>query len=171
MGSYVREKIVFDADSLSSIPGYMLIPKGLTGPGPTLLCLHGHGPGKDPVVGITTPQAGLSQEAMEDLIRRNNYDYARQFAERGYLTFTFDFRCFGERAHTSPDLYGRDPCNIHFIRGALLGMNLLSLDIADTFRAVDYLLTRPEVDHSRIGCVGLSFGGTMTLWAPRWISA
>lgn len=165
MGSYTREKIVFDADAGSSIPCYMLIPKGLTGPGPTLLCLHGHGPGKDAVVGITTPRPGMSQEAMEDVIRQHNYDYGRQFAERGYVTFTFDFRCFGERAHSSPDLFGRDACNVHFIRGALLGTSLLSLHIADTLRAIDYLLTRPEVDHNRIGCVGLSFGGTMTMWA------
>lgn len=165
MGSYVREKVIFDADALSSVPGYMLIPKKLSSPGPALLCLHGHGPGKDPVVGITTPRGGLSQEAMEGVIRRSNYDYARQFAERGYVTFTFDFRCFGERVDASPDIYGRDPCNVHFIRGALIGTNLLSLDIADTQRAVDYLLTRPEVGHNRIGCVGLSFGATMTMWA------
>lgn len=165
MGSYVREKVIFDADAHSSVPGYILIPKSLTGPGPAILCLHGHGPGKDPIVGITTPREGYTQEAMEECIRQHNYDYARQFAEQGYVTFTFDFRCFGERAHTSFDLHGRDRCNVHFIRGSLLGINLLALHIADCARAVDYLLTRPEVDHGRIGCLGLSFGGTMTLWA------
>ena len=162
MGGYVREKVVFDADAHSSVPGYIQIPKELTGPTRALLCLHGHGPGKDPVVGITTPRGNLSQEDMERIIAQHNYDYARQFVERGYITFTFDFRCFGERGDT---LHGADPCNIHFIRGALLGINLLTLDIADTHRAVDYLLTRPEVDPTRIGSVGLSFGGTMTLWA------
>ena len=165
MGSYVREKVVFDADPHSSIPGYILIPKALKGPGPAILCLHGHGPGKDPVVGITEPRTGYTREAMESCIQQHNYDYARQFVERGYVTFTFDFRCFGERAHTSFDLFGRDPCNVHFIRGSLLGINLLSMAIADTFRAVDYMLTRPEIDHARIGCLGLSFGGTMTMWA------
>lgn len=165
MGSYVREKAIFDADEGSSIPAYVLVPKGQAAPLPAILCLHGHGPGKDPIAGITAPRHGYTQEAMQDCIRVHNYDYARQFAERGYVTLTFDFRCFGERANTSPDIYGRDPCNVHFMRGSLVGINLLALDIADTARALDYLLTRPEVDRRRIGCMGLSFGGTMTLWA------
>lgn len=29
----------------------------------------------------------------------------------------------------------------------------------DDIRTVDYLLTRPEVDPKRIGCVGISMGG------------
>lgn len=165
MGNYVREKVIFDADSWSSIPGYVLIPKRLTGPAPTLLCLHGHGPGKDPVAGVTTPRPGLPQKAMEDAIRRQNSDYGRQFAERGYVTFAFDFRCFGERGHVSPDLHGRDSCDVHFIRGIMLGINLLALHLADIARSIDYLQTRPEVDRDRIGCMGLSLGGAMTLFA------
>jgi len=164
MGSYIREKIIFDADHYSSIPGYILIPKGLSGPAPAVICFHGHGPGKDAVVGITTPREGYTEDAMRQVIAQHNYDYAHQFAKKGFITFTFDFRCFGERAHTSFELYGRDRCNVHFIRGSLLGINLLALDIADCHRAIDYLITRSEIDPCRIGCFGLSFGGTMSMW-------
>ncbi len=31
-------------------------------------------------------------------------------------------------------------------------------------KAIDYLQGRSEVDPDRIGCMGLSFGGTMTTW-------
>jgi len=37
--------------------------------------------------------------------------------------------------------------------------------VYDAMRALDYLLTRPEVDGSRVGCVGISGGGTTTLHA------
>ena len=38
----------------------------------------------------------------------------------------------------------------------------------DDIRTVDYLLTRPEVDPKRIGCVGLSVGGLRSATWPRW---
>ncbi len=164
-GSYVREKVIFDSDPHSSVPAYLLVPKNLTEPAPAVLCLHGHGPGKDVVAGVTSADKCCSEEEKQKWIEEHNYDYARQFAERGYVTLTFDFRCFGERADTTCQLHGRDPCNLHFIRGALLGINLLTLNTHDTLQAVDYLHERPEVDIDRIGCVGLSFGGTMTMWA------
>jgi hypothetical protein len=164
MGDYVRQKIVFDSDPLSSVPGYLLIPKRLTRPSRALLCLHGHGPGCCAVAGVVEPRPDFSVEQVRDSIRQHNYDYAVQFAKRGYVAFTFDYRCFGERREAGFSLYGRDLCNVHFIRGSVLGINLLALNIHDTFRALDYLCERPEVDPERIGCVGLSFGGTMTLW-------
>jgi dienelactone hydrolase len=33
----------------------------------------------------------------------------------------------------------------------------------DGMRTIDYLATRADVDVSRVGCVGCSFGGTMTM--------
>jgi dienelactone hydrolase len=44
------------------------------------------------------------------------------------------------------------------------GFELLALDLWDGMRAIDYLQSRPEVDADRIGCIGLSFGGTMTAY-------
>ena len=44
----------------------------------------------------------------------------------------------------------------------LIGQDLTHYRIWDGMRAIDYLLTRPEVDPERIGCCGHSGGGTLT---------
>ncbi|MGH9327280.1 MAG: alpha/beta hydrolase family protein [Terriglobia bacterium] len=46
----------------------------------------------------------------------------------------------------------------------LLGEDLTHYRIWDCMRAIDYLLTRPEVDPKRIGCAGHSGGGTLTMF-------
>ncbi len=84
--------------------------------------------------------------------------------KRRYVTMAVDWRAFGERRDGRDPYPGRDPCNVHFIRGSLLGLNMLTLNIWDGMKAIDYLQSRPEVDGNRIGCMGLSGGGTMTTW-------
>ena len=46
----------------------------------------------------------------------------------------------------------------------LLGSQFAQYRVWDGIRAVDYLLSRPEVDPERIGCTGQSGGGTMTMY-------
>lgn len=150
---YWREKVVFNSQEDVSIPAYILIPKGIekNGKAKALLCLHGHGRGKDDVVGIVSDDVERQQN-----IRPLNYDYARQFAKRGYVVLAPDAICFGERGDIS--------CGWAFTSGLLLGKVLVGLRVWDAMRAIDYLQSRSEVDKERIGCVGLSWGGTHTIY-------
>ena len=96
-------------------------------------------------------------------IERLNYDYGLQMAQKGFVTIAIDWRGFGERSEG--DIFdARDECNINFIRSALTGYNLLALDVFDGMRCIDYLCSLDCVDSENIGCMGLSFGGTMTTW-------
>lgn len=155
----IRERVVFDSEEHMSVPCVVLKPIDMPndGTGPAILCSHGHGPfGKEPVAGNAT------SGALRDNIARHNYSYAEQMARRGFLTISPDLRCFGERADGDDPFPGRDRCNVHFVRGAILGIYTLTLNIWDMMRCVDYLESRPEVDSDRIGMMGLSQGGTMT---------
>jgi dienelactone hydrolase len=152
---YVREKVIFDSEPGVAVPAYLLLPKGLPAgrPAPALLCLHGHGRGKDDVVGLAPTLKERQQR-----IRPYNYDYGHQFAERGYIVLAPDARQFGERAADGMS------CTWAMTAGLLLGKVLVGLRVWDALRALDYLQTRPEVDPARLGCVGLSWGGTHTLY-------
>lgn len=44
------------------------------------------------------------------------------------------------------------------------GRTLMGERLWDVLRCVDYLATRDDVDHERLGCAGLSLGGEMAMW-------
>jgi dienelactone hydrolase len=155
----IRERIVFDSEEWMSVPCVVLRRPDMPqdGTGRAIICSHGHGPyGKEPVAGNkTTPE-------LRDNIDRHHYNYGEEMARRGFLTLCPDLRVFGERSDGSDPYPGSDKCNVHFVRGAIMGIYTLTLNIWDMMRCVDYLQTRPEVDPERIGMMGLSQGGTMT---------
>jgi dienelactone hydrolase len=47
----------------------------------------------------------------------------------------------------------------------MLGQTLIGWRVWDVMRTVDYIEARPDVDASRVGCIGISGGGTATLFA------
>lgn len=150
---YTREKIIFNPDAFSSIPAYILIPDSASAdnPAPAVLCAHGHGIGKDGAVGI-----------VDDYQKQ----YAVELAQRGFVTLAPDWRCFGERKDRDEWVRrpGRDGCNVAYLALGYFGYQLLQLNISDGQKCLDYLQSRPEVDGSRLGCMGCSFGGTMTTY-------
>ena len=158
----VRERVIFDSEAHMSVPCTLLRPADMpaTGHGRAIICSHGHGPfGKEPVAGnATTPELRAN-------IAMHHYNYGEEMARRGFLTLCPDLRVFGERDDGGTPYPGRDKCNVHFIRGMILGIYTLTLNIWDMKCCVDYVQTRPEIDPERIGMMGLSQGGTMTTFA------
>ena len=53
-------------------------------------------------------------------------------------------------------------------RGWLVGWNFARFRIWDAIRAVDYVLTRKEIDGTRLGVMGTSGGGTMSAYMQAW---
>jgi len=158
-GDLIRERVVLDTEAHMSIPCWVLRPKDMASDrsNPAILCSHGHGPyGKETVAGMRS-SAGHEQD-----IASANYDYGVQMARAGFLTLSPDLRVFGERRDGPDPFPGRDPCNVNYVKGTLLGINTLTLNIWDMKCCVDYMQSRPEVDPERIGMMGLSQGGTMT---------
>ncbi|MHB9071648.1 MAG: alpha/beta hydrolase [Sedimentisphaerales bacterium] len=158
----VKRRVIIDTEEDMSVAALVYIPTSARKkPCPAILCNHGHGKfAKDSVMGI---RSGNEPERNAE-IAAFNYDYGLQMAKRGYVTMAIDYMGFGERADGGVPYPDRDKCNVHFIRGNLMDLNLLTLNIRDAQRCLDYLCSLKFVDAGRIGTMGLSFGGTMTTW-------
>lgn len=155
--TWIREHVVFNSEAYACVAAIVLTPKALKKGerAAGILCCHGHSTGKGSLIGLTE----------DDFKNRNNYQktLARQLTQRGYVTISPDFRGFGERRPSSEWTRGRDSCNCLHVGFGYLGFQLLALHIMDARRTLDYLQTRPDVDPERLGCIGVSFGGTMTM--------
>ena len=156
-----RQSVILRAAGVTELPIYLLTPKGARdGTRPGIVALHGHGPfGHDSVVGIdSTPERAENIEAA-------NYDFGRQLVRQGYVVVAPCFTPFGRRLDSTEAYKGNDACAIAFVRMQLLGRNLMSENLRDALWAVEFLARNSAVDAARIGCVGLSYGGRMTMLA------
>lgn len=148
-GSYVRQKVYYDVEEGDRVPAYICLPKNLIEPAPVVYCHHQHNGefdmGKSEVVGL----AGNPDQA-----------YAAELAERGYVTFSPDAICFEEREGAGQwyELSTR----------LVQGKTLMAKVLHDIRVGIDYLETRNEVDSSKLGFIGHSYGGRMALWAPAF---
>ena len=132
---YRIENILVD-----SLPGFELninlyVPSEIAAPAPAVLCPTGH--------------SGKESPHYQEL--------AQGICRMGCVALIYDCLGRGERSAG----------NEHFDVGTqcvMLGRNLLRYFVWDSRRALDFLLTRPEVDPGRIGCTGTSGGGRTTIF-------
>jgi hypothetical protein len=133
---YRIQRIVFESRPGLPVTANVYVPDG-DGPFPLVLCPVGHwGRGKN------EPEAAARSHAL---------------AKLGTITITYD--PFGQEERKIPG-NGHDE---HW-RLVLTGHTNMSIMVWDTVRALDYMLTRDDVDPTRIACTGASGGGLNTLY-------
>lgn len=151
-GTYAQSLVRYQTEPGVAASAWLLVPHAAqAGPVSGVLALHGHGRGKDNVVGRWP--AGDAEA--EDGVRVHHYDYARQLARRGYVVLAPDARGFGERA--------ADGCHVSGLLSLYYGRPVAGQRLWDDRRSLDLLAGLPQVDSDRLGCVGLSEGGKRTL--------
>ncbi len=157
---YTRTPVTFRTrEDLSSF-GYLLVPEGLAGKVPAVICLPGHGRGVDDIVGI--------DEDGKDRDHDDGYqhDFAVQCVRRGYVTLATELIGFGYRRDPAARKAGSGSSSCQPSAGAalMLGETMAGWRAWDTMRAIDLLELRPEVDPNRIALMGISGGGTVILY-------
>lgn len=145
--TYSRRKLLYQSEAGEYVSSYLLVPKNISGRVPTILCPH------------QTTQAAKKEPV--GMAGDPTMHTALHLVKRGYITFTWDALCFGERHDPASGHYGDA---IPFYRRHPQ-WSLLGKMIWDLSRGIDYLETLDVVDATRVGCVGHSHGGLTTLFA------
>lgn len=160
LATHRREALLFDSRPALTVFAYLLTPKQARQPLPVVICLPGHGRGVDDIVGIgpdgrdRTKKVGYA------------FDYAVQVVEHGMAALAMEPLGFGCRRDPDARKKGDEASSCQPAAGAalLLGETMAGWRSWDVIRACDWIATRPELDASRIGCMGISGGGTVTLY-------
>lgn len=136
--AYVQKRIRYLSEGNDWVPAYLLMPKR-EGPLPAMLCLH------------QTTRLGKGEPAgiggLPDL------HYAQELAERGYVAIAPDYPSFGD--------YKIDAYALGYVSATMKGIH-------NHRRAVDLLVSMPEVDARRIGVIGHSLGGHNSLFVAAF---
>ncbi|MCC5936485.1 MAG: acetylxylan esterase [Lunatimonas sp.] len=148
---FLLEHVVFESQPGFYVTSTLFIPKGIRGKAPVVIFCSGH-----------------AQEAY----RSATYQHMiLNLVYKGFIVFAFDPVGQGERLEyfdpaTNESTIG-GPTKQHSYPGAqafIAGTSQATYMIWDGIRAVDYLLTRKEVDPARIGITGRSGGGTQSAY-------
>jgi cephalosporin-C deacetylase-like acetyl esterase len=155
------EKVLFESRPGCLVTAHLYLPTTGPGPHPAVVGSCGHS------------EAGKLEPVYQA--------YGHRLAAAGLATLIFDPISQGERDQYAgiTDRSGIDGCcQAHNMMGKqleLLGDWFGAWRTWDGRRALDYLLSRPEVDPRRIGVTGNSGGGTLATWLwatdPRFAMA
>lgn len=144
--NYRLEHLLLDLNGTELVPAYLAIPMHAPKPAPVVLYNHAHGGdyalGKDELI-----------QSRKELLPLS---YLDELTQRGFAVLCIDHWLFGERS-------GR--CELDFVKESLWhGRVVWGMMVYDSLKAIDYIQTREELDHTRIGTLGLSMGSTMVWW-------
>lgn len=149
-GQYRIENIVFESFPKVYVTANLYLPTSGKPPYPAILAPVGHS------------DNGKAYHYYQHLYQN--------LARQGYVVLSYDPFGQGERLQyidpkTGQSLYG--PTGEHSQAGrpmVLMGESFALYCAWDGIRGLDYLVSRPEVDGTRLGCTGQSGGGTMTMY-------
>jgi dienelactone hydrolase len=144
--AYVLETLLLDLNGLEAVPAYFVRPVEGAGRRPVVLYNHAHG--LDYELGKNELLVG--RDALQDP------PYAEALTRKGYAALCLDAWGFGERR-------GRPESEI-FKEMLWSGQVMWGMMVYDSLRAIDYLVSRSDVDPGRLGTMGLSMGSTMAWW-------
>jgi len=143
---YVLEQWRLDLNGLEPVPALVARPRAGQGRRPAVLFNHSHGGGY--TIG--------KKEFVDSRSYLQPEPYAKTLTDLGYVGVAIDAWVFGERSHATEE----DTFKAMLWEGRVLW----GMMVYDSLRALDWMVTRPDVDPARIATLGMSMGSTAAWW-------
>ncbi|QHT71853.1 hypothetical protein GXP67_01835 [Rhodocytophaga rosea] len=182
---YTQYLVRYNVNALQQTEAFLLVPDNLTKSAPAVIALHDHGGfyfyGKEKHT-LTDNRPQILVDYIKNLYEGRTY--ADELAKRGYVVLCPDVLYFGSQKldldkmpsltkENFPDLQSADEATRIKAFNKLAngqetimaktmftaGTTWLGIILQSDRVAIDFLLSRPEVDPQKIACMGLSLGG------------
>ena len=145
-GTVDRDTITIEKLHFQSVPGLYVTgnlyrPKTIKGKLPAILYVCGH--------------SGRGRDGNKTAFQ----DHGMWFARNGYVCLIIDTLQLGEVAGKHHGTY-----NLNRFWWQSHGYTSAGVECWNGIRAIDYLVSRPDVDAEKIGVTGISGGGAVTIW-------
>lgn len=159
------EKVIFTAEPGADIPAYWCVPQNARPPYTAFICMQGHNTGMHNSIGVAQDDEITPIEAPGDR------DFALECMRRGIAALAVEVRSFGERRERAQkSICSYNTCQDQAVHALMLGRTAIGERVFDVDRAIDYLIQRGDVHPQRIGCMGQSGGGSVTMYAAATLN-
>ena len=153
------EKIVFTAEPFCDVPAYLCLPKNTVAPYTTFICLQGHSTGMHNSIGVDF------ETNTKTIKIDGDRDFGLGCMRNGIAALCIEQRSFGERRENVQKMVSDHMCHDAACHSLKLNRTLTGERVWDIDRALDYLDSRNDIDMDKIGLMGNSGGGTVTMYA------
>lgn len=156
---YTVEKVFFESHPGHYVTGNLYRPQKVDGKAAGVLCPHGHWPNGrfyDAGEKKAREQIEKGAETFPSGARFPVQARMVQLARMGCVVFHYDMVGYAD----SKEIKHRE--GFTDVEAGLRLQNFMGLQTFNSIRALDFLLSLPEVDKDRIGVTGSSGGGTQT---------
>ena len=153
------KKYIVTSEIGAEMPIYYCIPKDTKPPYPAIICLQGHTTGMHYSINVEL------EDEDKYVVDPDDYDFAIGCMKRGFAALCIEQRSLGERRERQQKKVAPHQCHDAVMHSLILGRTLAGERTFDVDRGIDFLELRNEIDLARIGVMGSSGGGLISIYS------
>jgi len=153
------EKIVFTSEPKADVTAYLCLPKKAEPPYACMIAIQGHSSGVHHCIGVER------DDETKALKVEGDRDHGIRAMKEGVAALCIEQRSFGERREQKVAVANRTMCHEASVHALMLGRTLIGERVYDVDRGIDYLATRSDIDMKKLGVMGNSGGGTISVFS------